>query len=294
MSDSFIRSRLLFLGVLFVALLGSLWSFLVEGQGATALNAGEPGLLTVAFLDVGQGDAIFIETPDGVQVLIDGGPNVSVLRELPKQMPLLDKTIDVVLATHADKDHIGGLVDVLERYEVTTIVRTEATNDTGVSDAFDLVVEEENAEVVFARVGQQLVIGASTTLRIFSPASDPSDLESNASSIIAQLRYGEIEFMLTGDAPSNIEEYLVKTFGDELESEVLKLGHHGSKTSTSENFLATVKPEYGVISAEIGNRYGHPHHEVVLRANEFDVKLSNTATDGTIIFKSDGKEVWKE
>lgn len=293
MIDSLVRIRILILSVLLVAALFShANSFEVDGQGAFAQSAIAPSLLTVAFLDVGQGDAIFIETPDGVQMLIDGGANSSVLRELPKYMPVLDKTIDVVLATHPDKDHIGGLVDVLERYQVDQVIRTENKNDTAVSRAFDLAVEEELSTVHFARVGQQLALGASTSLLILSPSTDTTYLESNTASIITQLRYGDVEFMFTGDAPLSIEEYLTSTYGEALESEVLKLGHHGSRTSTADSFLEIVNPSYGVVSAGKDNRYGHPHVEVVKRAEDRGVHVLSTAREGTLVFKSDGVTVW--
>ena len=251
-------------------------------------------VLTVAFLDVGQGDAIFIETPDGVQVLIDGGPDSGVVRELSKQLPFFDKTIDVVLATHSDKDHIGGLIDVLERYQVETIIRTENKNDTEVAALFDTFQNTEGAEVYFARAGQQLQIGASTTLLILSPQGDPTDWESNTASIVAQLEYGESTFMLTGDAGVNIEEYLSETYGSLLQSDVLKLGHHGSRTSSGDIFLDTVSPRYAVVSAGAGNSYGHPHKEVVENLDERDIEILQTADLGTIVFKSDGKNIWIE
>jgi len=294
MSDSVARIRSLTLGVLLIGALLCFVPVVVGGQGALVLGEKEPSYLTVAFLDVGQGDAIFIETPDGVQMLIDGGADSSVLRELPKYMPMLDKSLDVVLATHPDKDHIGGLVDVLERYEVGTIIRTKNKNDTGVSRTFDLALEDEQASVHFAHRGQQLMLGASTSLLILSPSSDTSDWESNTSSVITQLRYGDIEFMLTGDAPVNIEDYLVKIYGEAMESEVLKLGHHGSRTSTSDSFLDAVNPKYGVVSASKDNRYGHPHIDVVEKVEDKGVRLLSTAREGTLVFKTDGKTVWTE
>lgn len=288
MENKIFLIRSLILGV-FVLLI-TLFSFLYW-QNQISANSGD-GLLTVTFLDVGQGDSIFIETPDGVQMLVDGGPNNSVLRELAKQMPISDKSIDVVLATHPDKDHIGGLVDVLERYNVSNIVRTNNKSETGTGEAFDLVVKKENANVYFATVGQQLALGASTSILIFSPNGDVGDLESNTSSIVAQLRYGDIQFMLTGDAPISIENYLSKTFGNALESEVLKLGHHGSRTSSGEIFLDTVKPNFAVVSSGKDNTYGHPHSEVVEKVTERNISILNTAEEGSIIFESDGKEVW--
>lgn len=290
MNEKTLPIRLFILGT-FVSLI-TLFGFL-SWQNHTLANSGD-GLLTVAFLDVGQGDAIFIETPDDVQVLIDGGANNSVLRVLAEEMAIGDRDLDVVLATHPDKDHIGGLVDVLQRYDVANIIKTNNESETSTGEAFALALENENAEIYFAKAGQQLALGASTSILILSPSGDVRDLESNTSSIVAQLRYGGIEFMLTGDAPISIEEYLSRTFGKDLESEVLKLGHHGSRTSSGEIFLDTIKPEYGVVSAGKDNTYGHPHSEVVENLKKRDINMLNTADSGTIVFKSDGKKVWRE
>jgi competence protein ComEC len=189
---------------------------------------------------------------------------------------------------------VGGLVDVLSRYQVGKIIETENKNETAVSDAFSNQVKKEGAEIFLARAGQVLTLGASTSIKIFSPAFNPEDWESNASSIVAKVTYGEIDFLLTGDAPSNIEEYLVKVYGSELASEVLKLGHHGSRTSTSDLFLNTVRPAFAIVSAGKGNNYGHPHTEVVDRILGRSINLKSTIESGSIVFKSDGQRVWVE
>lgn len=284
------QRRAIFLGVL-LCITVLLWApfFFLFGN-----SKGVSRLLTVAFLDVGQGDAILVETPDGVQVLIDGGPDGAVLRALGKVLPLGDRVIDVVVGTHPDKDHVAGLVDVLARYQVTQVVRTENVNDTAPSAAFDRAVEAEGAVVTYARSGQEWWLGASTTLTILSPASDPSAWESNAASIVALLRYGDTEFLLTGDAPEGTETYLVSRYGEGLRSDVLKLGHHGSRTSSSLEFLTVVDPLYAVASAGKDNDYGHPHTEVVERVRESGAALLSTAEDGTVVFKSDGQRVWVE
>ncbi len=299
MNESVLRLRLLALGVMAVVTL-LLWLPLVGaavvGSSATALlgiggvskNSNE---LHVAFLDVGQGDAIFIETPDGVQVLIDGGPDGSVVREITEVIAVGDRTIDLLIGTHPDKDHVAGLTDILARYEVAEVLRTENVNDTAASEAFDTAVESEGAKVTYARSGQVWRLGASTTLTILSPISDPAPWESNASSIVALLRYGTTEFLLTGDAPEGTEQYLVDQYGSSLKSEVLKLGHHGSRTSSSEDFLRVVEPQYAVVSAGKDNDYGHPHPEVVERVENVGAQLLSTAEAGTIIFISDGKVV---
>ena len=284
MSDSVARMRILVLGFLF-AFVGVIWSLPI------ATLSENKNLLTVAFLDVGQGDAIFIESPEGVQMLIDGGPNASVVRKLAEVMPSFDMDLDIVLATHPDADHIGGLVDVLERYDVEMVIRTESENDSSVSRTFTELVNAEGAKVVYARKGQEVALGASTTIEILFPETDTSDMESNTSSIVLKLTHGETAFLLTGDSPKNIEEYLVLTEGEHLRSTVLKAGHHGSRTSTSELFLAEVQPEYAVVSAGKDNRYGHPHVEVTDALFNAGVEVLSTADIGTIVFTSDGETV---
>ncbi len=292
---SVLRARILFLTAL-IFLVG--FVFLYPGyigqQSASSAGSLSDEILTVAFLDVGQGDAIFIETFDGVQLLIDGGPDNTVLRELPRQMSIWDRDLDIVLSTHPDKDHIGGLVDVLARYQVDKIITTENTSDSAVSSSFSSAVKNETSDILLARAGQTIQLGASTTLVIFSPASDPTSWESNTSSIVLQLRYGDIEFMLTGDATLNIEEYIGKTYGDVLESEVLKLGHHGSRTATADLFLDLVMPDYAVVSAGKGNSYGHPHTEVLDKLSKRNIELFSTAEQGTVVFKTDGQQIWIE
>mgnify|MGYP001327897035 CR=1 FL=1 len=249
-------------------------------------------LLEVRFMDVGQGDAIYVRTPDGVEVVIDGGASTAVLLELAKDRSLFDRSLDVVIATHPDTDHVGGLNDVLERYQVGTILWTEVDHEAAAARAFARAAAAEGAKLISAQAGQVIQLGASTTMRVLSPFGDTSNWESNAASIIVQLTYGDIDFMLTGDAPMGIEDYLSKTHGASLASEVLKLGHHGSKTSTSDLFLSVVQPDYAVVSAGRDNRYGHPNTEVVERTLNAGAKILNTAEEGTIIFKTDGKAVW--
>ncbi len=287
MSDQIIRLRLLVLLFLTAASMGT-WVVLAAPLDDSS------SLLQVHFLDVGQGDAIFVATPDGVHVLIDGGRDASVLRELGREMSVADRSIDMVVATHPDADHIGGLVAVLERYDIARILMTENQSDSQVATRFNEEINKEGVDVVFARRGQVWQLGASTTLEVLFPETDPKDLESNTSSIVLQLKYGEVEFMLTGDSPKSIEEYLVLRDGEHLESEVLKVGHHGSRTSTSELFLGEVNPRYAVISASADNSYGHPHSEVTDMLFNNRVETLSTAESGTITFYSDGEEVWLE
>ncbi len=252
--------------------------------------------LTVSFLDVGQGDATLIESPTGTQVLIDGGKGNSILSQLESVMGFFDRTIDMVVATHPDMDHIGGLIHVLERYEVKNILMTENMSETPVSEKWEERVKEEGAHIIYARRGQVFDLGngvqGSTTLTILFPDRNPEGLESNTASIVARLVYGESEYMLTGDSPKEIEEYLVGFGVDTLQSDVLKAGHHGSRTSTSEKFVQAVSPTYAIISAGENNSYGHPHKEVMETLLREGVEVWSTITKGRIETISDGVSIW--
>ncbi len=255
------------------------------------------GVLTVAFLDVGQGDAIFIESPNGNQMLIDGGSGSSVLRALSSVMPFYDRSIDVVVATHPDEDHIGGLPDVLRHYSTSYLLRSGAKSDTGVYLELNAIGETESVEQIVAKRGMVVDFGDGAYAEILFPDRDVSNVDSNSASIVIRVVYGESEFMLTGDAPKAVEEYLVSLAGDSsgksLRSDVLKAGHHGSKTASSELFLGVVAPEYAVFSSGKDNRYGHPHKEVVDRFKRFGIPTLNTADEGTIVFKTDGRLLWR-
>jgi len=283
------RQRLLIVGIFLIAAvtLGILsWQH-------TTLAVHNDDLLRIDFLDVGQGDAILLTTADGVQVLVDGGPDGTVVRELGGVLPAFDRTIDLVVATHLDKDHIGGLIDVLSRYVVSVIMQTNNEHATGVAELFRTAVVAEDATLYQPTAGQVYVLGATTTLTIFSPVGDVAKQESNAASIVAQVRYGDVTILLTGDAPIGIEEYLVRAYGNYLRSEVLKLGHHGSRTSTSELFVDSVRPTLAVVSAGKDNRYGHPHTEVIQIIAERNIPLLNTAVSGRVTLWSDGQTIWQ-
>lgn len=261
------------------------------------------GILTVAFLNVRQGDAIFIESPTGNQMLIDGGPGKSVLRELSAVMPFYDRSIDAVLATHADQDHVGGLPDVLNRYKVDLFFESGNPGPSASFEELEKITKQKRKEgnlpaqagmkKLLARRGMVVTLGGGAIVEILFPDRDPSGLETNMSSIVVRLVYGESEFLLTGDSPMAIERYLVSLSPEgrlqgSLQSDVLKAGHHGSKTSTSPEFVAAVAPKYGIISAGKDNRYGHPTTEVLETLSSAGAQILRTDRDGRIIFKSDG------
>lgn len=283
MYERVIRIRML----VFLLLLGlCVWVWVIPYFG----HASGVETFTVSFLDVGQGDAILIETPDGIDVLVDGGRNDAVLQELTAVLGAFDRTIDMVVATHPDADHIGGLSGVLDRYQVATVLMTENESDSASFESFLSRVESEDATLIYARAGQMFQLGASTTLRVLFPTTDASDMESNASSIVVKISYGATDVLLTGDAPERIEDYLVGADADILRSEILKAGHHGSRTSSGDSFIGAVQPAYTVISAGKDNQYGHPHQEVIERIHSYGSTLYSTQR-GRITFTSDGTAI---
>jgi competence protein ComEC len=251
--------------------------------------------LKVSFLDVGQGDAIFIEAPNGRQLLIDGGKNRSVIRQLAKVMPWYDRSIDVVVATHPDADHIGGLPDVFKRYRVGLIVESSVRDEEGVdAQAFGKAAADEEAARLVAERGQVIDLGAGVRLEILFPDRPIPGIETNTGSIVARLIYGETGFLFTGDAPKAIEEYLVRLDGESLEAAVLKVGHHGSRTSSALSFVGFVSPEYAVYSRGCDNSYGHPHDEVKETFAKLGILTLDTCEEGRITFVSDGVSVGRK
>lgn len=257
------------------------------------LQQDAPPALTVSFLDVGQGDAILVEGPTGIQMLIDGGKDRSVLRALPRVMGPLDRSIDVVVATHPDADHIGGLPDVLDRYEVKHLVLTGRSGGSSiVARLADAAGREDGLSHILARAGMRLHLGGGAYADVLHPEDNVTQIrETNDSSVVLRVVYGETAFLFTGDAAVWVEDRLVARYGDALQSDVLKAGHHGSKTSTGAVLLEAVRPETVVVSAGRDNSYGHPHQEVVANIRNAGAALLATYDAGTLTFVSDGVTV---
>jgi competence protein ComEC len=251
-------------------------------------------LLAVDFLAVGQGDSVFIETPKGQQVLIDGGPDDTVLEKLATAMPFYDRTIDLVVLTHPEKDHLFGLLGVLKKYKIKNILWTGIVRETAEWQEWSRLVKEEGAKIEIAQAGERAVLQENPLiyLDVLSPykSLDGQKIaESNDTSIVNRLVFKNSSFLFMGDATIKTENNLIAK-NVLLDSDVLKIGHHGSKTSTSENFVKSVSPETAVI--EVGeNNYGHPTPEVLAILKKFGIQTLRTDKDGDIIIFSDGKNL---
>ncbi|MEN9413151.1 MAG: hypothetical protein RLZZ342_238 [Candidatus Parcubacteria bacterium] len=253
------------------------------------------GLLTVSFLDIGQGDAIFIDAPSGRQALIDGGPaDGGVLRRLSAVLPWYDRAIDVVIPTHPDADHIAGLVGVLARYRIEHIIYPSVAGDTATARELVAAIHRENARDSIAHRGQIIDMGSGAYLEILWPEREVEGMATNDACTVARLVYGKTAFMLPCDAPQAIEKYLVSLDGKELHAQVLKAGHHGSRTSSAPLFVGLVNPEWVVYSRGCDNTFGHPNKETIDTMARFGIPVADTCEEGTIRFVSDGERVWRE
>jgi len=259
----------------------------------------EKSLLKVTFLNVGQGDAILIETPSGHRALLDAGPSgAALLRSLSEELYFWQRDFDFALATHADKDHIGGFIDFFKYYKVQNVYEpgllSGKKSELSESLLLNLArLKEKGVKALKLKRGDLIDFGDGVYILVLFPPAALSSKDSNKSSLVVKLIYGKTSFLLTGDLPQKEEKLLAFFDRSLLQSNVLKLGHHGSYTSSAEEFLRFVKPEYAVVSAGKDNSYGHPHREVIERVQSVGAKLLYT-WDGSVRFLSDGEKLYLE
>ena len=255
-----------------------LWTAVGETTGAT---------LRVDVLNVGQGDAILLQTPTGENILVDGGPDDSVLAELGKILPLWDHTLDLVVATHTDADHITGLVSVLKRYQVKEVLTPLPSKSTKISEAWQQAVLAEPA-VNYVDAADDYRWGEVVWDTLLPISSENISADTNNSSIVAKLTYQGLSMLLTGDMEAPEENLLMQIY-PATSVDVLKVAHHGSKYSSGANFLAATTPLISVI--EVGkNNYGHPTEATLNRLKSIGSAVYRTDENGTVrLVVRDGK-----
>ncbi len=253
------------------------------------LNPKKVGIMTFAVLDVGQGDALYIESPTGTQVIVDGGPGNNLLKVLPKVLPFYDRSVDMIVVTNPDSDHYEGFIKFLDKYSVANVLEPGTTNSYQAYGVFQKKIEQKNIKKTIARRGQEIDLGGGAYLQVLFPDRNVSEVSPNTGSIVMKLVYGDASVLLQGDSISSIEQYLLELDGDYLKADILKAGHHGSKTSSIEEYVAKVSPKWAVISSGENNSYGHPHKETIQTMNKLKIPTYSTCNNGTILFESDGK-----
>lgn len=255
-----------------------------EGKDNTPVVEGE---LKVSYIDVGQGDATLISKGE-FHMLIDAGKNEvgeSIVAYLKKEN--IHK-LDLLVGTHPDSDHIGGMDDVLRNFDVSTVYLPATQKATKTYGQVEQVLQEKHQKMEMPEIGKTYTYDENVMLRFLGPLKKYKDANDN--SLVVQLAYGKNRFLFMGDAEETAEQDILRQ-GNDLECDVLKVGHHGSYTATSHEFLKGTDPVYGVISCGENNSYGHPHGEIISRLEEEDVQIYRTDRMGTIVATSDGKKV---
>ncbi|MDO8548303.1 MAG: MBL fold metallo-hydrolase [bacterium] len=272
-----------------VALLGALVIFCVTVWSAVYAQTPR-GVLTFAVLNVGQGDSLYIEGPTGIEVVVDGGPDNSLLRELPKIMPLFDRSLDAVIETHPDADHIAGFIDLLKRYQVDNFIEPGIEKDTITAKNLEQEITEQKVPRVIARRGMWLNLGGGARLEILFPDFDVSHIDQkkdNDGGIVAHLVYGKTSVLLMADTSNIVEEHLMQiSTSSDLKSTILKVGHHGSRFSSEDSFVSEVAPQIAVISVGAKNSYGHPTKQVLNTLASHNIETLRTDQKGTVVCTS--------
>jgi competence protein ComEC len=264
--------------------------------GWLALLQRPDGRLHVAFLDVGQGDAILVTTPAGRQVLVDGGPSPAVLgAALAREMPFWDRSLDLLVLTHADEDHVAGLVEALARYRVGAWLDNGRPSDEPLYIQSLLALEEAGVPHQVVAAGDRLDLGHGVTVEVLHPP--PGDMpgalaNDNEGSVVLRLTWGEAAFLLTGDV-GQVGEARLLASGRPLDADVLKVAHHGSGSSTSREFLEAVGPQFAVISVGYDNHFGHPAPALLERLGAMPgLAVLRTDEVGRVEFVTDGQRLW--
>ena len=261
--------------------------FLPEAQNDTVYAlVGDEGELRVSFIDVGQGDSEFIELPNGETLLIDAGTNETGADVVNYIESLGYSSIDYVVGTHPHEDHIGGLDDVIRTFDVESVYMPKVTADTKTFEDVLDAVAEKGLSINTAKAGVTLVDGDGLSVKMLAPVLDEYDNTNDYSAVI-RIVYDDTSFIFMGDA----EQYAESLITGDVSADVLKVGHHGSSTSTGEAFLQRVSPSYAVISCGFDNSYGHPHIETMEKLGSLGIPVLRTDEMGTVVAESDGTEI---
>ena len=236
------------------------------------------------FLDVGQGDAILGSTPDGRRIVIDGGPDNLLLSQLAEKLPWHETEIDYLVVSHWHDDHMMGFVELLEKYRVKNILVTAHQPDHLLYNVFVESIKAKNLQLQIVKAGESFVLSDDLYFRILLADSHHEDFNEN--SIVIKLSYKNRDFLFTGDLGIEGEEKLLK-MGFDLSADYLKVGHHGSKYSSSDKFLQAVGPEICIIQSGQDNKFGHPHQEVIENLEEVGCQIRDTQDEGVISYYID-------
>ena len=247
--------------------------------------------LHVTFLNVGQGDSILIKAPNGEKILVDGGPDSSVIKKLPNYLAFYDNTIDYVILTHPHPDHVNGLVEVLRRYNVRKVFINGIYYKYPTYDEFLRLVSEKKIQLNITDSSSDFEVGDMKIDFIYpiNSIAGKSYINANLSSIVFRIIYKNESFLFMGDLELEGENDLTKE-GIDLRSDIIKIGHHGSRTASGRAFIEKVKPTYALISCGMNNSFKHPHAETIDLLQFLKIGILRTDLSGSIEITSDGND----
>lgn len=273
-----------FFGLIVIALVGFIVLNFNDNETYSNLTNGE--VLSIHYLDVGQGDSTFIELPNGKTMLIDAGEKSQgeVVKSYLDNLEI--KTVDYLIGTHPHTDHIGGLAYIIESFEINNIYMPKATSTSKTYENLLETIKKKNLSVTSARSGVVIIDEDGLKVEVLSPIKG-SYSGLNNYSVVLKISYGKNVFLFMGDA----EELVEKEINGDVSADVIKVGHHGSMTSSSEEFVARVKPKYAIISVGVNNKYDHPSEDILKRYEAVGAKTYRTDLNGNIVIKSDGEKI---
>lgn len=242
--------------------------------------SGRSGKIEVIFLDVGQGDAALIKLPNNKKILIDGGPDNIILRRLGSNLSFFDRQIDLMVLSHAHDDHLLGLIEVINRYQVETIIYMKGVEESDLFKIWLAAAQKSGAEIISLESEARLEYFPACSLVFFNPLSWGAKVDSN-NSLVTRLDCLSASALFMGDNSARVEDLMIKK-GVALTAKILKAGHHGSKTANSQKFLEAVNPERLIISVGANNRFGHPSPEIIKILEKMGIKFNRTDYEGTI------------
>ncbi|MFW0871194.1 MAG: ComEC/Rec2 family competence protein [Patescibacteria group bacterium] len=253
-----------------------------------------PKLLEVVVLDVGQGSSAYVASPEGYELLLDTGPSMEGVRALWRYRFFIDRYIDELIISHGDRDHMAMTPYFIKNFNLGRISWAPFEFDGAMHTTVQKLVEEYNQNTKIVDAPEMYQIGENLTLEILWPQKEYQGRGRNNHSVVARVRYQDMDFLFPGDIEESVEARLVDIYGEQLASEVLVLAHHGSKTSSSMAFLQAVDPELAIVSVGSDNPYGHPHEQVLTRLRHLRIPLVSTAQMGDIVLLSDGQKIIME